>query len=254
MSGDLKWNKILGAGLATALVVLGLREITDRMFPNEMPKTPGFKVAVAEDTSGGAEAADTLPDWGTVLKTADIAAGEATFAKCKSCHNNDPGGPNGTGPNLNGVVGRAPASHAGFAYSDAMKAHAAKAPAWTYDELYQFLKGPQNYISGTKMTFAGVKDSKDRINLIAYLRSVGSSGYPIPAPDPKRAPGAAAPAGAAGATAAPNAAAGQTPPASAGNGGPAGQTPVAGAAGQSPVQAPKAANSGAPANPGETKK
>jgi cytochrome c len=252
MSGDLKWNKILGAGLATALVILGLREVTDRMFSHEKPTNPGYAVAVVEEAAGGGEAVDALPDWGTVLKTADLAAGEATFAKCQSCHNNAAGGPNAIGPNLNGVVGRAVASHPGFAYSDAMKGQAAKHPNWTYDELYQYLKAPGAYVSGTKMTFVGVKPGQDRINLIAYLRSAGSTGYPIPAPDPKRAPAAAAPAaGAAPASGAAAPAAGTT---GANAGAPAGQTPAKGAAAQAPTQTSPAANSGAPGNPGEKKK
>ena len=37
---------------------------------------------------------------------------------------------------------------------------------------------------GTKMTFVGLPDQQDRINVIAYLRSNGSPTYPIPAPKP----------------------------------------------------------------------
>jgi cytochrome c len=44
------------------------------------------------------------------------------------------------------------------------------------------------------MSFAGIRDTQTRINLIAWLRSQGSSGFAIPAPDPARQPGAAAPA------------------------------------------------------------
>ena len=237
MSGDLKWNKILGAGLATALVVLALREISDRTFAVEQPKKAGYAVAVAQEAGGAGEPADTLPDWGSVVAKADVTAGQAVFAKCQSCHNNAPGGPNQIGPNLNGVVGRPIASHAGFAYSDAMKTEAQKDKNWTLDVLYQYLKAPTSYVPGTKMTFVGVKSPADRVNLIAYLRSMGSTGYPIPAPDPKRQPAAAAaPAGAAGTTSAPSTAAGQAPTPNAGNGGPAGQTPAAGAAGQPQTQ------------------
>ncbi|HEY1223784.1 MAG TPA: cytochrome c family protein, partial [Brevundimonas sp.] len=50
------------------------------------------------------------------------------------------------------------------------------------------------YIQGTKMSFAGIRDTETRVNLIAYLRSQGSGGFAIPAPDPARQPGAAAPA------------------------------------------------------------
>src|SRR5690606_16271927 len=112
----------------------------------------------------------------------------------QACHNAAQGGANGIGPNLFGVVG-GPVTHAaGFAYSDAMQAHKAEAPTWTYDELDQFITNPGRHVPGTKMSFAGIRDQQTRINLIAWLRSQGSGGYAIPAPDPARQPGAAAPA------------------------------------------------------------
>ncbi len=114
------------------------------------------------------------PDWGTVLPAADVAAGEAVFAKCKSCHNADEGGPNGTGPDLWGVEGRKPGSHPGFAYSAAMTEFGAKQPVWDYEHIYEFVKNPQKYIPGTKMTFVGLKQPQDRINVIAYLHTRGA--------------------------------------------------------------------------------
>ncbi|MEG2312877.1 c-type cytochrome, partial [Brevundimonas sp.] len=79
-------------------------------------------------------------------------------------------------------------------YSDAMAKHKAEAPTWGYDELDKFLTAPGRYVPGTKMSFAGIRDEQTRINLIAYLRSEGSAGFAVPAPDPARQPGAAAPA------------------------------------------------------------
>jgi len=190
---DLTFNKYAGAVLATAFVIAGLVQISSGVFSQEKVAKPGFKVEVAEDTGGGAAAADVPPDWGTVLKTADPAAGAVVFEKCKSCHNADNGGANGTGPNLWGVEGRAPASHAGFAYSDAMKAFGAKQPIWDYEHIYEFIKGPQAYINGTKMTFVGLKQQQDRINVIAYLHGQGST-LPIPAPNPAAVAAATAPA------------------------------------------------------------
>jgi len=101
------------------------------------------------------------------------------------------GGANGIGPNLYAVVG-GPVMHiAGFAYSDAFQAHKATNPAWTLDELDLFLTAPGRHIPGTKMSFAGIRDTATRVNLIAWLRSQGSTGMAIPAPDPARQPGAA---------------------------------------------------------------
>ena len=78
--------------------------------------------------------------WGTGLPTDDGTAGEASFAKCVSCHTIAQGGPNGTGPNLFGVVGAHPAVHPGFSYSSAMVDHGAEAPVWTFEELGHFLE------------------------------------------------------------------------------------------------------------------
>ena len=203
---DLTFNKYAGAVLATCFVIAGLVQLSNGVFSQEKVAKPGFKVEVTEETAGGT-VAEVPPDWGTVLKTADPAAGAAVFEKCKSCHNADNGGANGTGPNLWGVVGRAPGSHPGFAYSDAMKAFGAKQPIWDYEHIYEFIKGPQAYINGTKMTFVGLKQQQDRINVIAYLHGQGST-LPIPAPNPAAA---AAPAPAPGATPAPAPAPGATP-------------------------------------------
>lgn len=226
---DLTFNKIAGAVLATGLALVGLRELSTGVFAPEPAKKPGYLVEVAEEAGGGAAAADTLPDWGTVLPTADVKAGEAVFAKCKSCHSIEQGGPNGTGPDIWGVVGRKPGTHGGFAYSSAMVEFGGKQAVWDYDHLYEFLKAPQKYIAGTKMSFVGLKKSEERVALIAYLKSQGGT-LPVPAPDPSRAPGAqaAAPAAGAAATADQGAAAGGTagaPPAA--GGGPAGQGPGA---------------------------
>lgn len=208
---DLTTNKILAAVLAMALVIVGLNAVIPEFFQKTPPAKPGYAIAVAADTSGGGEAADVPPDWGTVLKTADVAAGEAKTAACQSCHKFDAAGTNNIGPGLYGVVGRKPGSHPGFAYSAGMTAFSGKQPIWDFDHLYMFLKSPQAYIDGTKMSFMGLKQPQDRINVIAYLHTLGSS-LPIPAPKPAAATAAAPAAGApaAGAPAA-TAAAGAAP-------------------------------------------
>ena len=220
---DLTFNKVAGAVLATGLAIFGLRELSSGLFADEKVEKPGYAVEVAAEESGGAAAADVPPDWGAVLPAANVEAGKAVFAKCVSCHTDSNGGPNGTGPNLWGLLGRKPGSHGGFAYSPSMQAFGGKQPAWDYEHVYEFVKSPQAYIQGTKMTFVGLKKQEDRINLIAYLRTQGSSGYPIPAPNP-----AAAAAPAAGNAQAPAAegeatATGNTAAPAAGAGGPAGQ-------------------------------
>ncbi|AQR60734.1 cytochrome c family protein [Brevundimonas sp. LM2] len=193
MSGDLKWNKIFGAGLGTAFAILVVQQVSQAVYTTEGPEKAGYAVTVAEPTEGG-EAAELAPDWGTLIPVADLAAGEAAFARCQGCHNVASGGANGIGPNLWAVVGRPVASHAGFAYSEAMAGHTSVDPTWSLDALDKFITAPARYVPGTKMSFAGLRDTEARVNLIAYLRSQGSAAAPIPAPDPTRQPGGAAPA------------------------------------------------------------
>lgn len=194
MSGDLKWNKIFGAGLGTALAILLVQQVSGAIYAPKVPEKAGYLVNAPEEAEAGAAEVELAPDWGTLIPVADLAAGEAAFARCQACHTINAGGANGIGPNLNGVVGRAVASHAGFAYSDAMTAHVSVDPTWTLDALDQFIKAPARYVDGTKMSFAGLRDTTARANLIAWMRSQGSGAYPVPAPDPARQPGGAAPA------------------------------------------------------------
>jgi cytochrome c len=203
---DLTFNKIAGGGLLVLLIVFGLREASTIVFDKHEPEKAGYEIAVEETTEGGGAAAvEVAPDWGTaLLLPANIAAGEAVAAKCAACHKLDPSNVNGIGPGLYGVLGHKPGGHAGFAYSSAMTEFGAKNPVWDYDHMYEFLKAPAKYISGTKMGFVGLKKPEDRVAMIAYLHSLGST-LPVPAPKPAGAPAEAAAAEApeAGAAAAP---------------------------------------------------
>ena len=128
-----------------------------------------YSVAGAEATeSAGSETAAAEPVFADLIKVADVAAGEQTFGKCKSCHKID--GTNATGPHLNGVVGRNHGSVEGFKYLDAMLAM--KAELWTPEAIYGFLKSPKAAMPGTKMGFAGLAKPEDRANVIAYLETL----------------------------------------------------------------------------------
>jgi cytochrome c len=132
----------------------------------------GGEQAYVIDTGEGeatAEAPAEAVDFETVFAAADAGAGEALWRQCQACHALD--GTDGTGPHLNGVVGRAKASVAGFAYSEG--ALAQEGQEWTPDNLQQFLAGPRDYMPGTKMSYNGMRDIEDRANLIAYLATTG---------------------------------------------------------------------------------
>lgn len=122
----------------------------------------GFVIAVEE---GEAPAEEAVVDFATLMASADAAAGEKVWGKCRACHKLD--GADGTGPHLNGVVDRAIGSVAGFGYSGALNQ---VGDAWTTENLFHFLENPKAVAPGTSMGFAGLPKATDRVNLIAYLQ------------------------------------------------------------------------------------
>ncbi len=104
-----------------------------------------------------------------VAVVGDAAKGQKSFAKCAACHNADPGGANGIGPNLAGVYGESVAQgRGGYAFSDALKAKGGK---WDDATMDAWLTDPAKFAPGTKMTFAGLSDAQERANIIAYLKT-----------------------------------------------------------------------------------
>ncbi|HBU61225.1 MAG: cytochrome c, membrane-bound [Oceanicaulis sp.] len=182
--GSLFFNKLAAALLAIALVVLGLTTLGDSLFHVEQPEEYGYPVDLAAlENTGAAEEEEEGPvDFGLLLASADVSAGERVARRCASCHTFDSGMADGTGPHLYGVLGRAVAAVDGFNYSGAMQEYATTTPDWHYENLYNFLENPRRYIPGTAMSFAGLRDQEDRINLIAYMHEQGSSDMPFPEP------------------------------------------------------------------------
>ena len=183
--GDLFFNKLAGAIIGIGLLIMGLMELCNRLFEPETPDT----LAIAVDLSDVAAAAepeeevDTGPvDFGVLLANANVSAGERVARRCASCHNFEEGEGNKAGPYLWDVMGREVGVASDFGYSSAMNEYAAGGTVWGYQNMYDYLEAPADYVEGTAMIFRGLSDQEDRINLIAYMRSKSSS--PIDIPDP----------------------------------------------------------------------
>ena len=172
-------NKILGAILATCLVVLVTSFAANAIFAPHMPEKPGFEIAVKEVATGGKEAAAAPSEpIEKLLQTASVEKGAGAAKKCAACHTFEKGGPNRVGPNLFGVINEKKGEgRGGFNFSAAMKA---KGGEWTFDDLNKFLANPKAFIPGTAMGFAGISKDSERADVIAYLATLADKPVPLP--------------------------------------------------------------------------
>ena len=188
--GDLFFNKIAGVVIGAVLAVMGITELGHMLVP-----THGAHELTAENTSypvdwaaleaGGsgseAEVEAGPTDYGALLAAADMGNGERVARRCAACHTFEQGGANGVGPNLWGVVGADIASHAGFSYSGALTSLEG---TWDFERLSHFIENPRAFASGTAMSFNGLRDEAQRMDLLVYLRSLSDNPMPLPAPLP----------------------------------------------------------------------
>lgn len=128
--------------------------------------------------SGGAEeqaapaAAEATAAAPAAIDAALVAEGEKVFKKCRSCHQVGDGARHRTGPILNGMVGRTMGSVDGFKkYSKRLVEMGSEGGVWDEAALHEFLTKPKDFVKGTRMSFAGLKDEADRDAVIEYLKS-----------------------------------------------------------------------------------
>ncbi len=155
--------------------------------------TAGGAAATVAETAGSAEAPEAASgteaggaatqqaaaggSLASLLAGADLAAGEKIARRCVTCHTFDKDGANKIGPNLWNIVGAPHAHRDDYQYSPAMRAAEG---AWTFEALDAYLDAPRQVVPGTKMTFAGLKDPKQRADLIAWLRTLSDNPPPLP--------------------------------------------------------------------------
>jgi cytochrome c len=173
-----EFNKIAGGILGTLLFAQVVYLASNALFSHPAPPKP-----TGVGAEGGKPAAPAAAAPAELLASyigkADAKKGEDDTKPCQICHNFAKGGGVILGPPLYGVVGRPRASIAGFQYSDAMKA---KGGTWTPQDVFTFIKDPQAFVPGTKMTFAGEPDPQKRANIVAYLDTLSDHPVALPAP------------------------------------------------------------------------
>jgi cytochrome c len=177
-----EFNKIAGAALVCALIIMGINLSGHALIHPEPLAKNAYVIegvqAEAASAAAPAEAAGPAPSFEAVLAQASAARGEAVFKKCAACHTVEKGGANKVGPNLYGVVGQKIGAHAGFTYSDGV---AKKGESWTFENLNKWLTSPKDFIAGTKMTFAGLPKESDRADAILFLNSNSAAPLALPA-------------------------------------------------------------------------
>lgn len=136
------------------------------------PAAEGSAEAPAAEEAAPAEEA-AAPEAEGGVDMALVEDGENVFKKCRACHQVGEGAVNRSGPQLNGLIGRTIGSVEGFGYSNVFNDANATGDVWTIESLSAFLENPKGAMSGTKMSFAGLRSADDRAAIIAYLEHAG---------------------------------------------------------------------------------
>lgn len=109
------------------------------------------------------------------LANADASLGRKSFRVCSSCHSTSKGGRNRIGPNLWNILTRGVGAKKSFRYSRTFNRYAETQDYWNIAELDRFLKSPRNFFPDgniSRMNFSGLRNIKDRANVIEYLRTL----------------------------------------------------------------------------------
>jgi cytochrome c len=173
-------TKIIVSIVIALILILGINKITNVIYYVEKPEKSAYQIdSVSEEVSSStAEASSSDVDSGNIMAlfaSTSSEEGAKIFKKCAACHSVAQGGANKIGPALWGVLGRKAGSISGYKYSKAMAAYG---KSWTIEEMNGFLIKPKDWIKGTKMSFAGIKNAKERAAVILYMNK--NTDNPLP--------------------------------------------------------------------------
>src|SRR5438132_5949259 len=107
----------------------------------------------------------------------DPTRGQRVFGACAACHSLEPDR-NMTGPSLAGLWNRKAGDVASFPrYSPALKSSGV---VWDERTLDAWINDPQHVVAGNTMTFPGIKDARQRADLLAFLKDATQPGQAPP--------------------------------------------------------------------------
>ena len=174
-------NKIVVSIIFAIILVLIIHKIADVIFYVEKPEKSAYQVANVT-ASGDVESAEANSedsasgDIMALFASASSEEGEKVFKKCAACHTVTKDGGNKIGPALWSVLGRKAGALTDYKYPKAMSTYG---KTWSFKEMDGFLLKPKNWIKGTKMSFAGIKNEKERAAIILYMNENTDSPLPI---------------------------------------------------------------------------
>lgn len=178
---SLEANKIFAAVLTAGVTFMSAGVIGGLIVHPHKLERSAISIGATPQTAAAptAPAAPAVEPIGPLLAAANVENGRALAGRlCASCHSFNDGGRAGVGPNLWNIVNNKHAHQAGFNYSAANRALADK--PWDYEALNAFIAAPNRAMPGTRMGFAGLANTAQRADVIAYLRTLSASPAPLP--------------------------------------------------------------------------
>ena len=174
-------NKIIVSVIFAIILVLAINKVSEVLYYVEKPEKSAYQVEsmdTAASVSSTEESSVSSETENIMALFASVSAsdGEKVFKKCAACHSIAQGGANKIGPALWGVLGRKAGSISEYKYSKAMIAHG---KPWSFEEMNGFLIKPKDWIKGTKMSFAGLKNEKERAAVILYMNQNADNPLPL---------------------------------------------------------------------------
>ncbi len=174
-------NKIIVSIVLTVFLIMGINKITDVIYFAEKPAKSAYEVASVSNDSSEENSEVNSEDTGSgniiaLFASTNASEGAKVFKKCAACHSITKDGANKIGPALWGVLGRKAGSISDYKYSKAMIAHG---KPWTFEEMNGFLIKPKDWVKGTKMSYAGIKNPKERAAVILFMNQNADNPLPL---------------------------------------------------------------------------